>query len=131
MRFAERGARTEPGSSQYALLAGKLNDRYHDADAAAPWYAEAQARDPNNPDVLGEVAAFEAARDPKHARALVDRALRLAPMSNVAWYGLGVVEEAAGDSKQARVAYEKAVSLAPDYALANAALARMKGESGD
>lgn len=129
--FAEEAARREPGSSQYALLAGRLNMKYRDDAHAARWFRAAVERDPNNPEVLGEVAAFEAKTDPVRARIHAEHAVAVAPNDYVAWYGMGAVEEADGDRAAALKAYERSFSIATNYPPTAAALARLRDGVAD
>jgi O-antigen ligase len=55
---AAEAAHSDPGSAYYALYAGWQADVGGEVTAATSWYREAASRDPRNPAVLTEVAAF-------------------------------------------------------------------------
>jgi Flp pilus assembly protein TadD len=74
---------------QYAVFAGRQSQALGRADLAARWYREAVDRDPKDPPVLNEAAAFlAAAGDDEGARDLYGRVLELDPDNEAALAGL-------------------------------------------
>jgi putative inorganic carbon (HCO3(-)) transporter len=128
-RAAAEAARRDPGTVQYALFAGRQARRAGLEEEAERWYRNAVARDPNDPPVLNEVAAFFLdTGQPEEAEELASRSLSLREDVDVLLQLLVPASEGLGDVQAARAAYQRVLELEPDNEVAAERLAALEDQ---
>jgi tetratricopeptide (TPR) repeat protein len=113
--------RDDTPAAQQALATIALAQGHPDE---AAWYMRLSVRDdPRSLAGWRTLAAAELARkDPRHALAVLDRALWAWPVDAELLYLAGVAYAAIGERAEARDALQKAIDAAPDHASARAAI---------
>jgi Tfp pilus assembly protein PilF len=131
VQSAKEAARREPGSSQYALLAGRLEARYTDAKGAGVEFDEALRRDPNDPAVWLPVAQWAVDQRPALAARLSSQLVRLQPDVADNWSLRARALLATGDRVGAKAAVRRFVALDPTHLATWRLAATIDHDAGD
>jgi O-antigen ligase/Flp pilus assembly protein TadD len=122
---ALQAAERDPGGVQYALFAARQAQEAGLRDEATRWYQAGIDKDPNNPLVLNEAAAyFLNTGELVAAEDVASRAVALRADVDILLV-LGRAQEGQGELAEARVTYEQALQREPGNETVQGRLARL------